>query len=136
MDKIDFGKVLTINVDCNLGKILALQEKVNELVEWANKISKRIGLMEDEYKQHLYGAGYKEQRIEGILIKKDKKGKLTAGKEKKMKIAIDPEKIAEIRNALQVISLSVKTLAIGDILLKVPKQVRRIDTLLPYGVKI
>ena len=33
MDKIDFGKALTINVDCNLGRILTLQEKVNELVE-------------------------------------------------------------------------------------------------------
>lgn len=60
MDKVDFGKALTINVDCNLGRILALQEKVNELVGWANKISEIIGLMEDEYKQSIYGAGYKE----------------------------------------------------------------------------
>jgi len=29
--------------------------KLDELVEWVNNVSERIGRMEDEYKRHLYG---------------------------------------------------------------------------------
>ena len=41
------------------------------------------------------------------------------------------EQIAEIREALQIISLAIGTLSIGEILVKTKPQLKRIDKLLP-----